>query len=302
MTLLLLAACIKDPPPFETPLGALVPADYFGVDLVGLGDTPLPSAEAGAIRLSDPALALAGAYDADAGVDTAGFEAVAGYDGAVLGILGPTADGDLDTWVDAAAALIEAVPDVGAWEIWSAPNLDGLDGADAADLACGLAGVVDPALLVSPSPSWDTGAGEDPNAWFDTFLAAGGGACVGAFAVQLENPGSPESLPDAVDVTRDQLKDGGFVERPIFDVGAPLEPGSADAAGYVARWMLLQWPHGVDCAYVHSWGAATSRWSRRTTPPPRGMPWRPSATGSWAGTSPGVSRTARPGPARCGTR
>ncbi len=272
MTLLFLVACIKDPPPFETPLGALVPPDYFGVDVEGLtdGDTPLPGAEAGAIRLADPSLSLAGAYDAEAGADASGFAEVAGYGGAVLGVLGPTADGDLDAWVDAAAALIDAVPEVDAWEIWSAPNLDGLDATEAADLACGLAGVVDPALLVSPSPSWDSGAQEDPDGWFDTFLAAGGGDCVGAFAVRIDGAGSPESIPDLVDLTRDQLKDAGYVDRPIWNTGGPLDPGSADSAGFVARWLLLQWPHGMDRAYVHSWGGSDVTLVEANNPTPAG--------------------------------
>lgn len=254
MTLLLLTACIKDPPPFEVPLGDAVPADFLGVDVEGLesGDTPLPSAGVGAMRLVDPGFQLAGAVDAGGEVAADPFAALAGYGGAVLGILGPAADGREDSWVADAAALIGAVPEVDAWEVWSAPNLEGVDATELATATCALADEVGADVLASPSPSWV--GGEDAPTWLGAFLDAGGGDCVGAFSVQVDEPGRPEALPEPLAAVRDQLKDAGHVSLPIWNVGMPLAPGGVDEAGYVARWTLLQWPVGTDRAYVHSWG------------------------------------------------
>jgi len=249
MLLLLSLACTTAPPPKETPLGAPVPADYVGVDLVGLTEgTAWPDAPVGAVRLGEEALSLAGVYAEDPEGDFSGFDAVG--ETPALGVLGPPADGvELDALIDLVGGVVEAVPEVAVWELWDRPDLDAVGPEDAAELACALADVHGAERFASPSPSWADGADALP--WLTQFVQAGGGRCVGAFAVHLPADDHPDV--DTIEAVRDGLKELGRGDLPIWDVGERFDGADPDPAR-VARALLVPWTRGVDRVYLHAWG------------------------------------------------
>lgn len=154
------------------------------------------------------------------------------------------------------------------YEIWNEPNLREYwtgttkDLANLAREAYLILKATDPAAtVVTPSPTnRETGP-----SWLDDYLAAGGGNWADAIGHHLYvYPNPPEALAPFVGRVRRIMTKYGMDGKPLWNTemgwSAPTVFSSdAQATGYLARALLLNWAAGVQRCYWYAWD--NQKWS-----------------------------------------
>ncbi len=256
-----------------------VPASYFGMIVRNSGSAP--SVAYGSQRLCEDAVSWSslepqrGVFDfraLDADVDAAQAHGVSlllalgqtpSWASSPSGLASqqgesraapPVQDSDWDAYVQAVVTRYKGR--IAAYEIWSAPDsalqwtgsVEQL--VELGNRAYRIIKTTDPSAIVV-SPSGD-------EAWLESYLAVGGGASIDVVGTHLDGgAGAPESQLSALFSLRNAMKKYGADEKPIWDTQQGASFGTSasgeDAAAYVARSVILNWPSGVHRVYWYSW-------------------------------------------------
>ncbi len=172
---------------------------------------------------------------------------------------------------------------IAAYEVWNEPDISFWTGTpeQMAQLEAACVSAVraaDPqALIVSP-PTSGGGTYLNQLAWFERFLAAGGGQGTDVIACHLYSD-KPEDDLGRIDALRQLLGVYGLGGKPIWNCETGLgydgssTPG--EVAAYVSRTYVLNWAKGLDLMAWYSWTEASQlgirrdnagNWTVRTTP------------------------------------